>query len=110
MSCKCDCCGQKENKDGVNMESIAIPDVRIVILQRGWVAVGIFQKGEDGARFLKNASIIRSWGTTKGLGEICPGPTSRTKLDPCGDMAFHEFTIVSTMKADAKGWKNYVAW
>ena len=107
MSCKCDCCNSK----GVNEAATeAMPDIRIVILQRGWVAVGIFQKGEDGARFLKNASIIRIWGTTKGLGEICAGPTSTTKLDPCGDMAFHEFTIVSTMKADAKGWKNYVSW
>ena len=109
MSCKCDCCNQKgTNTDAVAM--VEIPDIRIVILQRGWVAVGIFQKGEDGARFLKNASIIRAWGTTKGLGEICPGPTPSTKIDPCGDMTFHEFTIISTMKADAKGWKNYVSW
>ena len=106
MACKCDCCNQKGGENAI----MEMPDVRIVILQRGWVAVGIFQKVEGGGRFLKNASIIRVWGTTKGLGEICSGPTPDTKLDPCGDMAFHEFTIVSTMKADAKGWKNYVAW
>lgn len=106
MTCICDC----YNNNSKPATEEAMPDIRIVILQRGWVAVGKFYKGEDGQRFLKSASIIRSWGTTKGLGEICPGPTSNTKLDPCGDMAFHEFTIVSTMKADPKGWKNYVAW
>lgn len=106
MSCKYD----SKGTDAEMTAEMSMPDIRIVILQRGWVAVGIFQKGEEGARFLKNASIIRVWGTTKGLGEICPGPNPNTKLDPCGDMAFHEFTIISTMKADAKGWKNHVAW
>ena len=119
MSRKCDCCNQKGNETqptamcnqkGNEPQTTAMPDIRIVILQRGWVAVGKFHKGEDGARFLTNASIVRVWGTTKGLGEICSGPTPTTKLDPCGDMAFHELTIISTMKADPKGWKNYVSW
>jgi len=61
----------------------------IVIGNRGNVVVGdLTIKGEMGN--LKNASVIRSWGTTKGLGQLAlEGATSRTKLDLCGEFDFH---------------------
>ena len=44
-------------------------DIKIVILQRGWVMVGrLTRNGTDCV--LSNASTIRRWGTTKGLGEL----------------------------------------
>ena len=81
-------------------------DIRIVILQRGWVAVGrFFQKGKD--CWLEDASIVRKWGTKEGLGELAEkGPLSETKLDKCNTIKFHELTVVATIDCEASAWKN----
>lgn len=76
----------------------------IVVLQRGWVAIGTFYQCGDQCR-LENASVIRLWGTTKGLGELVNGPTSKTVLDPCGTLKFHELTIVTRMEVNQEKWK-----
>ena len=70
---------------------------RIVILQRGWCVVGDFsQEGVNCT--LTNSSVIRRWGTTNGIGELAlNGPTSDTKLDPCGTCRFHELNIINTI-------------
>lgn len=78
---------------------------RIIILNRGWVAVGDFW--QNGANcMLENASIIRKWGTTKGLGEIAEdGPTTKTILDPCPTIRFHELCIVASIDCKEEAWK-----
>jgi len=78
---------------------------KIVILQRGWVVVGDFSK--NGAHcMLTNSSVIRIWGTRKGLGELAlEGPKEGTKLDPCGTCEFHELNIVAMMNiANPEKW------
>ena len=78
----------------------------ICILQRGWVMVGdLSQKGHD--MTLKNASVIRIWGTSRGIGEIAGnGPTDKTKLDTTsGDVFFHELTLVARIKCNEEKWK-----
>lgn len=81
-------------------------DVKIVILQRGWVMVGRFERNGSDCK-LFNASVIRSWGTKKGLGEIAKdGPTKDTVLDPCnGLVEFDYLTVVATISCDEKSWK-----
>ena len=65
----------------------------IVVLQRGWIAVGkLYQDGDNVT--LVDASIIRRWGTTKGLGELVHGPTADTVLDPAGTIRAHALTVV----------------
>lgn len=80
-------------------------DVKIVILQRGWVMVGYFKRG-DQVCSLTEASVLRQWGTSKGLGEIAEnGPTSSTKLDPTnGLVEFHPLTIVATISCNQEKW------
>ena len=58
----------------------------IVVLQAGWVFIGVLHPAKDGKHaFLTEASNIRKWGTTAGLGQIAlTGPTENTVLDPCG--------------------------
>lgn len=70
---------------------------QIVVLNRGWVVVGDYsEKGDECT--LSNASIIRVWGTTKGLGELAEsGATSSTKLDACPNVHFHKMTMVARM-------------
>lgn len=78
--------------------------IRIVILQRGWVAVGYFLKDGNYCT-LDSASIIRVWGTTKGLGEIAAGgPTSKTVLDPCPKIRFHELTAIAMIDCAEDKW------
>lgn len=79
--------------------------VKIVILQRGWVFVGRFKKsGSDCV--LENALCIRQWGTTKGLGELVNGPTSKTVLDDSGTVRFNELTVIAMVDCNESGWKN----
>jgi hypothetical protein len=80
--------------------------IRVVILQRGWVAVGRFsQTGSDCT--LTNAAIIRVWGTTKGLPEIAQnGPTSKTVLDPSPTLRFHQLTIITTIDCEESKWNS----
>ncbi len=77
----------------------------IVILQRGWVMVGDLT--QDGTEMtLRDASVIRVWGTDRGLGQIAKdGPTGKTKLDPTnGEVKFHELTVVARIKAEESKW------
>ena len=94
-------------EDSISPNKNLSKDIRVVILQRGWVAVGRFeQEGSDCQ--LTDASIIRVWGTSKGLGEIISGPTSSTKLDPCGVLRFHELAIVATMDCEVSKWEKHL--
>ena len=83
-------------------------DIRIVILQRGWVMVGRYKK-EGSECTLENASVIRIWGTTRGLGEIAVnGPTEKTILDPAGVVRFHELTAIATLDCEASKWTGHL--
>ncbi len=84
----------------------ATGEIRIVILQRGWVAVGRWSQ-EGSQCMLSNAAIIRIWGTTKGLGEIAfNGPTDKTCLDRCPPLRFHEMTVIATLDCVGGKWQH----
>jgi len=85
------------------------PDKRIVILQNGWIFLGIYHPVEPGARkdgfdrpaHLTEAHNIKEWDVTTGLGHIAMVGLSApgTKYDECGVVAFenHE-AIIATIK------------
>lgn len=81
-------------------------NIKIVILQRGWVFIGRYS--EDGDQcFLDNAYSIRRWGTTNGLGELAlEGKKTNTKLDKAGRVEFHRLTVVATLNAKEELWNN----
>lgn len=79
------------------------PDVRIVVLQRGWVVVGVYAKDGDEV-VVTDAKVIRRWGTTKGLGQLRGGPQPNTKLDDAGTVRAHALSVVLTLDADPSGW------
>ena len=66
---------------------------KIVVIQAGWVIIGYVRRNEaDGNLHIFEGSVVRSWGTNKGLGQIAlEGPQSETVLDPCGftEVPFH---------------------
>jgi hypothetical protein len=82
-------------------------DLKIVVLQRGWVLIGKLERKGDQC-FLHNASVIRSWGTKKGLGELAKdGPQSGTILDKCnGLVEFEALTKVLDLSVDENKWQN----
>lgn len=79
--------------------------IKIVILQRGWCLVGRFEKKGSECK-LYDASVIRTWGTTKGLGELAnDGPKTATKLDKCnGLVEFDYLTVVASIACDESKW------
>jgi hypothetical protein len=79
--------------------------IKIAILQRGWVFVGRFSKNGSDCK-LENASCIRQWGTTKGLGELANGPTDKTQLDSSGTVEFHELGIVALISVNQSKWES----
>jgi hypothetical protein len=76
-------------------------DVRIVVLQRGWIHIGRWEDKGNGQIELHNSYNIQSWGTTKGLGELCTGPTTKTVLNKNeGIVYFREELVVFSMCVD----------
>ena len=83
--------------------------IQMVVLQRGWVVIG--QLSKSGQYYsLKKASVVRNWGTTKGLGELVKsGPLTNTKLDPTnGTVRFHELTVVMRIKCEESVWLKHL--
>lgn len=71
----------------------------IVIASYGWCFIGYRtakQEEQEGFVELYDASVIRVWGTTAGIGELAiKGPTGDTVLDPCGFVAIPLSSVVS---------------
>lgn len=82
-------------------------ELKIMILQRGWVMVGTLERNGSECK-LHNAAVIRNWGTKKGLGELASeGPKKDTILDPCGGVVeFDYLTVVASISCEKSKWKN----
>ena len=77
---------------------------RIVILDRGFVYVGDFACDGDWV-VISNASCVRRWGTTKGLGELAAsGPLSKTVLDPAGVVRAPVRAVIGTIDCEPSKW------
>ena len=91
-------------KDSISEHKNFEGDVKIVILQRGWVYIGRLERNGHDCK-LHNAYNIRVWGTKKGLPELIHGATESTKLDKCeGVVEFNWLTVVHTITADKSKW------
>lgn len=96
--------------DGVEYAPISSNGVtKIVILQRGWVMVGKFERNGSECK-LHRAAVIRNWGTTRGLGEIAEnGPLKDTKIDPCnGLVEFDYLTVVASIVVNEAKWEKHL--
>ena len=92
-------------KDSVTAVKEFTGDIKIVVLQRGWVYIGRFERNGNDCK-LHNAYNIRVWGTTNGLAELVNGATSSTKLDKCdGVVEFDYLTVVHTITVNSQSWK-----
>ena len=81
--------------------------IQIVVLHRGWIVVGNVSE-KEGKTYIQNASVIRVWGTTKGLGELAEkGKTEKTILDKCPDVSTKTDNVVLVMNCNQENWSNY---
>lgn len=81
--------------------------IKIIILQRGWVVIGKYSEEENDMCVLVDAYVIRSWGTSKGLGELAlKGKQTNTKLDKTGTIRFHKLTSVGIIDCVEDKWIN----
>lgn len=91
-------------KDSITEQKQYDGDIKIVVLQRGWVYIGRFERIGNDCK-LHNAFNIRTWGTTKGLPELVNGATKDTKLDKCeGIVEFDWLTVVCTITVNKSKW------
>ena len=83
-------------------------DLRIVVLHRGWVLVGDYERIDENMSKLTNAGVIRRWGTDRGLGELAyDGPQSDTIIDIEPESEFHQTQIIRTIKCERPDlWKS----
>jgi len=67
---------------------------KIVVIEAGHVVIGNVNELED-RLIIDEASVIRVWGTTAGLGEIAlRGPTKDTVFDPCGMVECYKPAVI----------------
>jgi hypothetical protein len=92
-------------KDSVKEVKEFTGDIKIVVLQRGWIYIGRFERNGNNCK-LHNAYNIRIWGTTKGLPELVNGATNKTILDKCeGVVEFDYLTVIHTITVNPDKWK-----
>lgn len=77
---------------------------RIVVVDRGWVLVGHCTDHGHHVR-VSQARCLRTWGTSRGLGELISGPTSETKHDYMGEVDVPMRAVIFTLVVNAEAWE-----
>lgn len=77
---------------------------QIVVLDRGFVYVGDVTTNGDWC-IVAEASCVRRWGTTKGLGELASrGPLEKTVLDPAGTVRAPMRAVIAMLACEVGKW------
>ncbi len=79
-------------------------DIKIVVADRGFVYIGRLDISAADFVTLRNAKNLRIWGTTKGLGELVSGPTSKTVLDNVGTVSIPFRAVISVIDVEQAKW------
>lgn len=78
--------------------------MQIICCHRGFVFVGMVADSELEV-VIRQASCVRKWGTTSGIGEIASnGPTEKTVLDFAGTVRVHPLSVVCRIDCEADRW------
>lgn len=79
--------------------------LRIVVASHGWVFIGRYHVTMAEV-VLTDAYVIRRWGTSRGLGQLCEGRTEETILDNTGTVRLHPLNVVMTMDCNPDRWRD----
>lgn len=80
--------------------TIDLGKTQIIVADKGFVFVGDIEDHSDGQVTIRNCRNIRYWGTTKGLGELVTGPTSKTLVDAYGTVKLTPILRIAVVR----GW------
>jgi hypothetical protein len=84
---------------------VEVGSLQIVAMMHGWVQIATVAQVAENFVVFRDAFVLRQWGTKNGLGQIAPGPTDETEIDPTnGDIVAPLSSIVFCIAADAEGW------
>ncbi len=104
------CTGKKQTNRRIasqqkeHMSKKKLP-LRIVVLHRGWVVMGRVAATRDEVT-ITDASAIRRWGTTSGLGQLASqGKQPNTVLDACPTIRVHPLAIIQQIDCLNEAWK-----
>ena len=76
----------------------------IAVVTGGWVFVGTPTDSTPNGYALKDAAVIRRWGTTRGLGELAlKGVQKETVLDPVGLVEIERASLICTIIVQVPG-------
>lgn len=85
------------------MSTIRTMGMQIVVIDNGFVCVGeVTHDREYNEILISKCKNIRTWGTTKGLGQLREGPTSKTVLDEEGECMVPYARVVRMIPTVAK--------
>jgi hypothetical protein len=77
----------------------------IAVVDRGFIYVGECEHNGQWC-VIKDASNVRRWGTTAGLGELAQnGPTKDTVLDATGTVRVPAHALISLIDTDGALWR-----
>lgn len=83
-------------------------NIKIVVADRGWVFIGNVFQGKE-STLIKNSYVIRRWGTSEGLGELCiKGKLENTVLEKCLDIEIPLKSIIAYFDCDQDKWNKYL--
>lgn len=83
-------------------------EIKILVLQRGWVVVGRISREGSQVSF-SGGYVIRRWGTEHGIGQLAAeGPLPDTKLDPLSRGTVHELAIVAEIDCEVSKWQQHI--
>jgi hypothetical protein len=87
-----------------NLVLIEEGNLKIVVLDKGFVYVGNFTDNGDTIR-IDNARCCRVWGTTKGLAQLAnEGPNGNTKLDDATTVIAPKHALIHTLDCVESKW------
>ena len=78
-------------------------DIKIVVLDRGFVYVGRVATEGDFV-VISSAKNIRKWGTSNGLGELVSGPLANTVLDTIGTVRAPLRAVIHMIEVEQSKW------
>lgn len=76
----------------------------LVVADRGFVWVGEAITTDDWVE-IKNARVVRRWGTSKGLNQLAKeGPLTNTQLDEPADLKVSRKALIAIIPCEAEKW------